>query len=66
MTFDGEETYLGESIHSPEKFIEDFCNIVDVVFASAMEEEEEMNRLAYLIGAIMGLKSKLNCVCETT
>ena len=38
LRFEGEETYLGESINTPEKFIEDYCNIVDVVFVSAMEE----------------------------
>ena len=53
LTFAGEETYLGESINSPEKFIEDICNIIDVVFGSAMEEEQEMVRLAYLIGALL-------------
>ncbi len=26
LTFEGEETYLGESINSPQKFIEDICN----------------------------------------
>ena len=63
LILDGEESYLGELIKTPEKFIEDLCNIVDVVYASAMEEEQEMNRLAYLIGAILGIKSKLDRVC---
>ena len=63
LRFIGEENFFGEKINSPEEFIEDICNLIDIVYASAMEEEKEMEKLAYLISAIIGLKSKLNRVC---
>ena len=61
----GEETFFGQKINTPEDCIKDFRNIVNTVYDSAMEEEEEMPRLAYLIGAMIGLKSRLNRICGT-
>jgi hypothetical protein len=63
LIFEGEMTFFAESINNPEEFLEDFCNRIDTVVESAMEEEDEMPRLAYLIGSLIGLKSRLNRVC---
>ncbi|KKN61189.1 hypothetical protein LCGC14_0524300 [marine sediment metagenome] len=38
--------------------------LFDTVYETATEEEEEMNRLTYLVGSIIGLKSRLNRVCN--
>jgi len=59
----GEETFIGEKIDTSEEFIKDFHNRIDTVYATAMEEEQELPRLAYLVGALIGLKSRLNRVC---
>ncbi len=66
LIFEGEESFFGESINTPDEFIKDFSYLIEMVYESATEEEEEMTRLAYLIGAILGLKSKLNRVCNKT
>ena len=63
LRFEGEETFHGESIRTPEDFIDDFCVRLDAMTSSAMEERDEMARLAYLIGSLIGLKSRLNRVC---
>ncbi len=31
-----------------------------------MEEEDEMHELGYLISSLIGLKGRLNHICETT
>ena len=64
LRFDGEETFIGESIESPEEFIEDLCDRVNTVCNTAMEEDDKMNQLAYLIGFLTALKGRLNRVCE--
>ena len=64
VRLDGEETFFGESIETPEEFIEDLCERVDTVYSTAMDEEDKMNQLAYLIGFITALKGRLNRVCE--
>lgn len=60
----GEETFSGENIEIPEEFIEDFCERVDTVYTTAMDEDDKVNQLAYLIGFITALKGRLNRVCE--
>jgi len=60
----GEETVWGELIQTPEHFIEDICNRINNVYETALEEEDEMQKIAYLIGSIIGLKGRLDRVCQ--
>ena len=62
LKLNGEETFLGESIDTPEEYIEDLCERVNTVYNTAMDEEDKMNQLAYLIGFITALKGRLNRV----
>ncbi len=64
LRLDGEETFFGESIDTSEEFIEDLCDRVNTVYNTAMDEDDKMNQLAYLIGFLIALKGKLNRVCE--
>jgi len=64
LRLDGEETFFGETIDTPEEFIEDLCERVDTVYSTAMDEEDKMQQLAYLIGFLSALKGRLNRVCE--
>ena len=64
LRLDGEETFFGESIDTPEELIEDLCERVNTVYSTTMDEEEKMQQLAYLIGFIAALKGRLNRVCE--
>ena len=43
MRLDGEETFFGENIETPEEFVEDLCERVNIVYSTAMEEEDKMN-----------------------
>jgi hypothetical protein len=61
-----ETTFFGEPIDTPKEFLNDLRDRVDTVYESTMEEEEGLPRLAYLIGAMTGLKGRLNRVCGTT
>ncbi len=61
---DGEETFFGESIDTPEESVEDLCDRVNTVYSTAMDEDDKMNQLAYLIGFLIALKGRLNRVCE--
>ena len=60
----GEETFIGESIETPEKFIEDLCERVNTVYNTEMDEDDKINQLAYLIGFLAALKGRLNRVCD--
>jgi len=64
LRLDGEETFFGEDIDTPEEFIEDLCERVNTVYSTAMDEENKMQQLAYLIGFLTALKGRLNRVCE--
>ncbi len=64
MKIINEKTFWGEDINTPEGFIEDLCNRLNTVYTTAMEEEDKMRQLAYLIGAITGITGRLNRVCE--
>jgi len=64
LNIKGEETFFGEKIETPKEFIEDLCERVDTVYSAAMDEDDKMNQLAYLIGFITALKGRLNRVCE--
>ena len=65
LQIEGEETFFGEKINTSEEFIKDFRNRVDTVYATQLEEEHEIPRLAYLVAALIGLKGRLNRVCGT-
>ena len=64
LRLEGEETFFGESIDTPEEFVEDLYERVNTVYNTAMDEDNKMNQLAYLIGFISALKGRLNRVCE--
>ncbi len=64
LKLDGEKTFFGEDIDTPEEFIEDLCERVTTVYSTAMDEDDKMNQLAYLIGFLTALKGRLNRVCE--
>ena len=64
LRLDGEETFFGENINTPEEFVEDLCERVNTVYNTTMDEEDKMNQLAYLIGFLTALKGRLNRVCE--
>ena len=64
LNIKGEETFFGEKIETPKEFIEDLCERVDTVYSTAMDEDDKMNQLAYLIGFITALKGRLYRVCE--
>jgi len=46
LRLDGEETFFGESIDTPEEFVEDLCDRINTVYSTAMDEEDKMNQLA--------------------
>jgi len=60
----GEETFFGESIDTPEEFVEDLCDRVNTVYSTAMDEDDKINQLAYIISFLIALKGRLNRVCE--
>ena len=59
-----EESFHGEIIETPEEFIEDLCERVNIAYSTIMEEEDKMNQLAYIISFLIALKGRLNRVCE--
>ena len=64
LRLDGEETFFGESIDTPEEFVEDLCDRVNTVYSTAMDEDDKMNRLAYITTFLIAFKGRLNRVCE--
>ena len=64
LNLDGEETFFGESIDTPEEFVEDLCERVNTIYSTVMEEDDKMNQLAYIISFLIALKGRLNRVCE--
>ena len=57
LRLDGEETFFGESIDTSEEFVEALCDRVNTVYSTAMDEDDKMNQLAYLIGFLTALKA---------
>ncbi|TFG30241.1 MAG: hypothetical protein EU532_01260 [Promethearchaeota archaeon] len=64
MRIKGEETLDGELIKTPEQFIEDLCNRINVLHNTMMDEENKELQLAYLIGFLKVFAGRLNRVCE--
>jgi len=64
LRLDGEETFFGESIDTPEEFVEDLCERVNTVYSTVIEDDDKMNQLAYIISFLIAFKGRLNRVCE--
>ena len=64
LRLDGEETFFGESIDTPEEFVEELCERVNTVYSTAIDEDDKITQLAYLVGFLTALKGRLNRVCE--
>lgn len=73
MIIKGEKTLFGKEINTPEEFIEDLFDRMNRILNLALEEtlgDEVLNekntevQLIYLFGAITGLATRLNRVCE--
>ncbi len=64
LRLNGEETFFGESIETPEEFIEDLCERVNTVYSTLMEDEDKMNQLAFITTFLIAFKGRLNRVCE--
>ena len=64
LRLDGEETFFGESIDTPEEFIEDLCERVNIAYSTMLEEDDKMNQLAFITTFLIAFKGRLNRVCE--
>ncbi|GAG70919.1 unnamed protein product [marine sediment metagenome] len=59
-----EESFHGEIIETPEEFIEDLCERVNIAYSTMMEEEDKMNQLAFITTFLIAFKGRLNRVSE--
>ena len=59
-----EESFHGEIIETPEEFIEDICERVNIAYSTMMEEDDKMNQLAFITTFLIAFKGRLNRVCE--
>jgi len=59
-----EESFHGELIETPEEFIEDLCERVNIAYSTMMEEDDKMNQLAFITTFLIAFKGRLNRVCE--
>ena len=59
-----EESFHGEVIETPEDFIEDLCERVNIAYSTMMEEDGKMNQLAFITTFLIAFKGRLNRVCE--
>ena len=59
-----EESFHGEIIETPEEFIEDLCERVNIAYSTMMEEDDKMNQLAFITTFLIAFKGRLNRVCE--
>jgi len=59
-----EESFHGEIIDTPEEFIEDLCERVNIAYSTMMEEDDKMNQLAFITTFLIAFKGRLNRVCE--
>ncbi len=58
------ESFHGEIIETPEEFIEDLCERVNIAHSTMMEDDEKMNQLAFITTFLIAFKGRLNRVCE--
>ena len=59
-----EESFHGEMIETPEQFIEDLCERVNIAYSTMMEDDDKMNQLAFITTFLIAFKGRLNRVCE--
>lgn len=59
-----EEAIFRDNFNIPEELFEYLCERVNTVYNTAMDEEDKMQQLAYLVGFITALKGRLNRVYE--
>ena len=51
-------------IETPEEFIEDLCERVNIAYNTMMEEDDKMNQLTFITTFLIDFKGRLNRVCE--
>ena len=59
-----EESFHGEIIKTPEEFIEDICERINIAYSTMVEEDDKMNQLAFITTFLIAFKGRLNRVCE--
>ncbi len=59
-----EESFHGEIIETPEEFIEDLCERVNITYSTMMEDDDKMNQLDFITTFLIAFKGRLNRVCE--
>ena len=64
LKFIEEETFHGEIIETPEEFIEDLCERVNIAYNTMMEDDDKMNQLAFITTFLIVFEGRLNRVCE--
>ncbi|MFX1317226.1 MAG: hypothetical protein ACFE9T_15295 [Promethearchaeota archaeon] len=73
MIIKGVETLLGKKLKTLEEFTEDLCDRINNIYNLTMEEvwgDEVLNernveiQLGFILGALSGLRNRLNRVCE--
>ena len=64
MKLNEEESFHGEIIETPEEFIEDLCERVNIAYSTMMEEDDKINQLAFITTFLIAFKGRLNRVCE--
>ena len=64
LKFIEEESFHGEIIETPEEFIKDLCERVNIAYSTMMEEEDRITQLAFITTFLIAFKGRLNRVCE--
>ena len=59
-----EESFHGEIIETPEEFVEDLCERINIAYNTMVEEEDKMNQLVFITTFLIAIKGRLNRVCE--
>jgi len=60
VDFEGEQTFLGEQIHTIDEYIVDLCERINNFHNIFMEEENKNQQKAYISGFFNGIKNRLN------
>ena len=59
-----EESFHGEIIETPEEFIEDLCERVNIAYSTMGEEDDKMNQLALITTFLIAFNGRMNRFCE--